>query len=559
MPVISAKLWDLARLVGKDLERDELFRYLTALKCEIERAEGGEIEYEANHDRPDLFSAEGLARAIRGLISRGEIPLKYRVINAGNIAYADQVPGRPYAAFAIVRDVLLDEEAIIQIMQLQEKLATTYGRSRRKASIGVYDLGEIELPLYYTTADPDGTKFIPLNEREEMSLREALGKTAKGAEYGHLVSDMQRFPVIKDSVGNVVSFPPIINADYNKIRESTRNILIDSTGLDPGVVVDMVTIMATSIAERSRSGVIEVVGTSYPSGLLVSAPRERGAEVSLRKKDITGLIGVELNEQDIERALKSHYYELVGGNEHGIAVRAPIYRVDVKTWVDVAEDIATAVGYDALGSLADSLPPSTSLGRIHPLEYLSRRIRDLLISLGFTEVANYMMSSEQVQLELLGARWEVFRVSNPRSERFTCIRTWLTPELIMTAFQNARKMPRLSVFEIGDVVVPDPQGETYARVERRIGFAITHEKATLTDGLAAVKSLMAELGLPYSFEAGNVPGLLAERTARILVNGREVGFVGEVHPAISAKFEHAFPLVVGEITLNKLLDFFAYS
>lgn len=559
MPVISVKLWDLARLVGRELERGEIFRYMTALKCEIERMEGGELEYEANHDRPDLFSAEGLARAIRGLMSKGDIPLRYRVADAGALAYADHVPGRPYAAFAIVRDVSLDEEAIIQIMQLQEKLATTYGRNRRKASIGVYDLDKIELPVYYTTADPDATRFTPLNEKEEMSLREALRKTAKGMEYGHLVEGMQQFPIIKDSAGNVVSFPPIINADYNKVTDSTRNILIDSTGLDPNIVVDMVTIMATSIAERSGSGVIEVITTRYPSGLSLSAPREKGAEISLRREDVIGLIGVEISERDIGSALRSHYYELLKSDERDIVVRAPVYRLDVRTWVDVAEDIATAIGYDILGSLADSLPPSGSPGRVHPLEYLSRKARDLMISLGFTEVANYMMSNEQVQLELLGAEWEVFRVSNPRSERFTCVRAWLAPELIMTAFHNARKRPRLSIFEIGDVVVPDPQFETYARVERRIGFVITHEKATLTDGLAVVKSLMSELGLPYSFEKGRMPGFLAERTAKILVNGREVGFVGEVHPAISAKFEHAHPVVVGEITLNKLLDFFTYS
>jgi phenylalanyl-tRNA synthetase beta chain len=59
-------LYDVSRLVGEELSAEELSELLPRLKCEVERVEGGYIDYEATHDRPDLFSAEGLARALKG-------------------------------------------------------------------------------------------------------------------------------------------------------------------------------------------------------------------------------------------------------------------------------------------------------------------------------------------------------------------------------------------------------------------------------------------------------------------------------------------------------------
>jgi len=64
-PVITVRKSDLETLVGRSLSREELLYLLAKLKCEVEELEDDVLTYEANSDRPDLFSVEGLSRALK--------------------------------------------------------------------------------------------------------------------------------------------------------------------------------------------------------------------------------------------------------------------------------------------------------------------------------------------------------------------------------------------------------------------------------------------------------------------------------------------------------------
>ncbi len=532
-----------------------MYRLLAKLKCEVEEVSGDKVILEASSDRPDLFSVEGIARALRPWLELKpkDITVKDSSVNG----YAEEIPQRPYVALAVVRDLVLTDEAIKQMMQLQEKIADTYGRRRRKISIGVYDLDKIKPPIYYKLADPDETRYRPLNEPKEMTLREVLEKTDKGQAYGYIIKDMEKYPILADSRGEVLSLVPILNSDDYKVTAETKNVLIDSTGTSLNDVVNAVTIMAYNIAERSRTGIIEVVAVNYVSGLVVKAPRISAEPIEVRVREVNRLLGTSLSAHEIAGLLRRFYYVIEDLKEDSLIVKAPVYRIDVKTWVDVAEDVAMAYGYERLGEEATSLPPTQTIGRIHPIEYVSRKVRDILIGLGFQEVANYMMSSRATQLHLLevGDR-EMFVVENPRSERFEGLRLWLAPQLVEVVAENAEKATKskLMIFEVGDVVIPDDTFETSARVERRVGFAITHEKATLTDGLAYVKAMFSELGVKPSFEKSHVSGFLPERTAAIKACGGDVGFVGEVNPQILLRLGLKNPLVIAEVSLSKIIS-----
>jgi len=553
VPVIRVSKRELESLLEVKLTISDIYKVLTRLKCEVERVENDEIEYEATSDRPDLYSVEGLSRAMRPWLGLAWKP--HTIIRSGVTGYAENIPERPYVALAIVKDLELSSEAISQIMGLQEKIAQTYGRSRRKVSIGLYDLDALKPPIFYKLVDPYKTKFRPLGEKELMSLREILKRTEKGLIYGHIIEKMNKFPVLQDSEEKILSLVPVINNEECKITENTRHVLIDATGTSLEDVVNAVTIMATSIAERSKTRLIEQVLVAYSSGLVIGAPRVKGAVIDVNVTDVNNLLGISLTVNDIKDFLeKYHYYKILRIGNDILTVEAPIYRIDVKSWVDIAEDVAIAYGYDKLGFEAQSLAPSTSIGRIHPVEYFSRIIRDIMVGLGFHEVANYIMSNRYVQLELLGAPWEMFLVENPRSERFEGLRIWLTPGLLLTLLENADKYSRLKIFEIGDVVIPDETFETRARVDRRLSLLIYHEKATLTDGLIHIKALMKELGLEVSFSKGLMPGFLPERTALINSCGENIGFVGEVHPKILLKLELKNPVVIAEISLSKILS-----
>ena len=555
MPVITVAKWDLERLMGRSLSHEEIMDLLPRVKCEVEEIIDDTISYEAPHDRPDLFSAEGLARALRLLLSIGGNEFMFE--DRGVKAYNTGVPRRPYIAFAIIEDLELDDESITQLMNLQEKLHITYARDRRKASIGLYDLDKFRLPVYYELVDPQTTRFTPLDETREMNLLEILESTEKGIKYRHLLEGWKKLPVIRDPNGLILSMPPIINSEDTKVTSDTKRVLIDSTGLDPKIVVDMVTIMATSVAERSNSRKIIFVDTIMPDKTIIRAPRIHGGRIEFSIDDAWNIIGLKIDNELLFKALSKMGYKLIGKRDGYIVVEPPPYRIDVLGWIDVVEDIAMAIGYEVIGEAGTELPPSYHTGRIHPIEFLSRRLRLLMVGMGFVEVANYMMSNPWIQNKVFNDDKPLVNVSNPKMEKYTCLRRWLTPGLLEFVKANQEKVKEINIFEIGDVAIYDPSIETGARIERRLGYAISHEKATLTDSLAVLRTLSETLGLKLLFMEKNIHGLLPERTASIIIGNVEIGFTGEIHPRTLTDLGIEKPVVVAEIIINKLLKLFS--
>ncbi len=551
VPVITVARWDLERLVGRRLSDEEVLDLLPRVKCEVEEVDSESICYEAPHDRPDLFSVEGLSRAIRLLL--GISGNDFEFIDRGYRAFNKGVPVRPYIALAVVEDLELDDEAVSQIMNLQEKLHTTYCRGRKKASIGVYDLEKIVFPIYYEPVDPGETRFKPLDSDREMSLREILEETEKGRAYSHLVRDWEKYPLLRDDKGTVLAFPPIINSEDTRVTTSTKHVLIDATGLSREIVVDIVTLMATSIAERSKTRRIACVEVCNGRKCFKS-PRTTGSRHKVSTGMCRSVLGVDISVDTIKSCLKKMGYRILRNVGDTVYVEAPVYRLDVLEWIDVVEDIAMALGYEVIGEKAVSLPPATHSGRIHPIEYLSKRLKLLFIGLGFIEVANYMMSNPWIQNTVFNDDQPLIMVSNPKMEKYTCLRRWLTPGLLEVVKANIEKKKDIRVFEVGDVAIVDQSMETGARIERRIGYTISHEKATLTDSLAVLKTLSEILGLDIEFREHVIKGLLRERTAAIIVDGEEIGFTGEVHPETLVRLGINRPVVVGELIINKLLN-----
>lgn len=551
LPVVTVWKWDLERLLRRELSHREVVELLPKLKCEVEEFSGDLITYEAPHDRPDLFSAEGLARALRSLIT-GE-PQYFNLVDRGLKAFNYGVPLRPIAAFGVVEDLELDDEAVSQIMNLQEKLHATYCRNRAKASIGVYDLDKVALPVKYVLADPDSTYFTPLGEKRGMSLREIVSETEKGRVYGHIISSWEKYPLIIDSSGVILSMPPIINSDETKVTGETKRVLIDSTGVDLKTVLDMVTIMATSIAERSISRKIVFVDTYTSNGGVVRAPRASQGVLSINVEDASSLLGFKVDSNLAANSLSKMGHRVLSISESNVVVEVPPHRIDVISWVDLAEDIAMAAGYAEIGKIAFELPPAHHPGRVHPLEHLSRRIRHVFIGMGFIEVVNYMMSNPRAQNEVFGSKEPLVEVLNPKMDKYTCLRRWLTPGLLEVIQVNQERAKEIAIFEIGDVIVVDSSNEIGARSERRIGFAISSSEATLTDGLAVLKSLGDTMGWIVEFKENAITGFIPERTARVFINGVEAGFIGEIDPRTLVNLGVLKPVVVCELCLNKLL------
>src|SRR5438552_2693529 len=100
-------------------------------------------------------------------------------------------PIRPFISTAIVKGLRPTDEALKSWINLQEKLDQTYGRKRRRASIGFYQADLIQSPLSYTVANPDIITFAPLGSENKQSLRDIVENHPKGAEYGEIISQFE--------------------------------------------------------------------------------------------------------------------------------------------------------------------------------------------------------------------------------------------------------------------------------------------------------------------------------------------------------------------------------
>jgi len=127
---------------------------------------------------------------------------------------------------------------------MQEDLHFGIGRKRKKSSIGIHDLDAISFPLVYTTANRNH-KFIPLNSKKELSISEILKNTDVGKDYGSILGNSSKVPLILDANQKTVSFPPIINAAVTTVTTKTKNLFVEVTGINKEDAEDMLSVVAT--------------------------------------------------------------------------------------------------------------------------------------------------------------------------------------------------------------------------------------------------------------------------------------------------------------------------
>ncbi len=542
MPIIQVSIPDLERLTGIHLTQQRLENLMEVMKAEIEEIKWNEglLILEASHDRPDLFSAEGLARSIAYFAGVRE-PRKYEKINSGIALDVSHPPSyRPYAFLAVVRNVELDEEAIKQLVQLQEKLHLTYGRDRELVSIGFYDLKKVKPPLRYIAVKE--MKYIPLGYEEAMTFSEVLEKTEKGRAYAHLVRKGE-YPALIDSTGKVLSFPPVLNGEDTKVTESTTDLVIDVTGVEPHLMMKVLNVVSTSIAERSENHSVEIVKlTGCSDAGYTYSPQLEGKIININHRTIENILGFNVSKTQALTVLKKHGY-LVEEEELGLKVWVPPYRIDVLTEEDIVEDVAIGIGYNTIQT--EVLPPSHG-GVVSGIERMSNALRMLVSGMGIQEVVNFMLVDPEV-LNLVTDSAFV-EVENPKMKTFSAVRNTLIASLLLTAQANQERVGNMEVFEVGDVVLVENQR---ARTARMLGILLMGDY-TLTEGIATFKAISEVLGMKVSFKPMFSKPFIKGRCASIEVGKEKLGIVGEIDPSVLVKLGIKKPVVTGELSVDSI-------
>ena len=536
MPIIKLNYQYLEELVGAD--REAMLARLPMIGCEIERMEEDHADAEFFPDRPDLFSTEGVAHALRGFLSLETGLRDYPVTPSGMSFSVDPrlAAIRPCLGTAVIRGLDFSEAAIESLMGLQEALHWAVGRGRGKVAIGVHDLDRVVPPFRYLASERSRS-FVPLDYDRPMTMEEILTEHPKGRDYAHLVQDLPRFPLIVDSRDQVLSFPPIINGELTRVTAETRNILLDTTGTDMRAVMTAVRILCTALAETgARIESVSIDGVPCPD----LSPVERVVSVSACSR----LIGIPVTPASMAELLGKMRFGAKPLDGDRVLVRVPCYRSDIMHDWDVYEDVAIAYGYDRF---APALPRVATIGAKHPVTALGEAVRAFFTGMGYLEVIPFTLTNERVLFTRMQRepRASALRVKYPISEEHTVIRTDILPLLLETLQANRHRELPQRVFAIGDVV---EGGETF----QKVAAASIHPGADFTEAYAAVDALVRDLALPLGVQESGDPAFIDGRRGDLVGVGDKTrrGSFGEIHPAVLSGFELEHPVAALELDLR---------
>lgn len=252
MPTIEFSFEELCNFLGRNYQPEELKDKISMLGVDLEKIDKESIIMEIFPNRPDLLSIEGFSRALSGILNVETGLKNYPVHDSKVKLFVEKsVEGvRPYISAGIVKNVEIDENFLISLMNIQEKLHLTHGRNRNKVAIGVHDFSKVKAPFFYKAVKPKEISFVPLDYAEKLNLEEILKKHPKGIEYAFTLEGKERYPIILDKDENVLSFPPIINGELTRVTSNTKELFIDVTGLDENSVEKALSILVTAIADR---------------------------------------------------------------------------------------------------------------------------------------------------------------------------------------------------------------------------------------------------------------------------------------------------------------------
>jgi phenylalanyl-tRNA synthetase beta chain len=528
-------------------------------------------------NRPDLWATAGCARQLR-LHGGGKRPEYPFFSSPGNTQKASRklrveasvARVRPYLAGFIASGKAITDAALRDMIQTQEKLAWNFGRKRRTISMGLYRIGIIQWPIVYKAVDPDSVSFVPLQWDTPLTLREILKQHPKGREYAFIQEHEPLHPLLVDSRGAVLSYPPIINsADLGAVQVGDRDLFVELTGTDMPSVTLAASIMACDLADQGYT--IEPVEVDYeydtPFGRQVTNPYYFQEPVFCSLARIEKFLGEKLDgdacvaalERMGCRAEKARSREKGGeagpgqaAEVEGVRAWPPEYRNDFLHAADVAEDVMIGRG---LGSFKPERPRDFTVGRLSPITLFSRKVKEILVGLGYQEmIYNYLGSRKDLVENMRGDGARIIKIANPMSENYGYVRDSVLASLLSSEAASGHAMYPHRIFEVGKIACRDP-AENYGTSTRQYaGFLQAGNDANFNTAAGQIQTLFYYMNREYTLEESADRRFIPGRAAALLCGGKPVGVFGEIHPQVLENWGILMPCIAAEIDLDALLD-----
>ncbi|MBX8513146.1 phenylalanine--tRNA ligase subunit beta [Pseudomonas cichorii] len=542
------------------------------------------IEVDLTPNRGDCLSVAGLAREV-GALYAAQVT---RPHVAPVAAVHDEV--RPVELLApaacprylgrVIRNVDLSRPTPLWMVERLRRSdvrsidaavdITNYVMLELGQPLHAFDLAEINGGIRVRMAE-EGEKLVLL-DGQEVSLRaDTL-----------VIADHQR----------ALAIAGIMGGEHSGVTTNTRDIFLESAFFDTISVAGKARSyglhtdashryergvdwqLAREAMERATGLLLEITGGE--AGPIIEAVSEQHlpsiASVTLRASRVEQMLGLVIENAEIERLLTALGLKLSNESAGQWRVEVPSHRFDISLEVDLIEELARLYGYN-------HLPVRYPQARLAPQAKAEARgdlpeLRRLLVARGYQEAITYSFIDPKA-FELFSPGVEPLLLANPISNDMAAMRSSLWPGLVKALQHNLnRQQDRVRMFESGLRFVGQLDGLKQEPMLAGVvcgsrlpeGWAQGRDAVDFFDVKADVEAVLGFAGAlgEFTFSAGQHPALHPGQTARIERDGREVGFLGAIHPELAKNLGldrpvFVFELILGEVSTGRLPKFHELS
>lgn len=437
-----------------------------------------------------------------------------------------------------------------------------------------YILALFGQPLHAFDYDKVGNHIVVKNAVADQEFVTLDEQTRKLADYDIMITDGTNNLCLGGIMGGLDS----------EVTNETKNILLEAAVFDPATIRKTATRLNlhSEASQRYERGVDvnrTKLALDYACYLfkelceaeIVNEPGFSGIkeiedkEIKITEEDINSLLGTNITSSEIKKILESLSFKVTDD----LTVYVPNRRPDITIKEDIIEEVARIYGYDKLPL---THPTDDSLGKHNLTQKKTKLIRNTMLSLGLDNVVTYsLVSEEDNNLFTINHEDNALNIEllMPLTEDRKILRKGLIPSLLNVVKYNfSRKNKDVNIFEISKV---------YYKTEEDINASNKYEKTILAGALSnefsntlwkgqkeivdfyLVKGLLEQLAtslntkFDFVKEDKECDEMHPNRTAKILWNGKQIGFVGEVHP----KYAHENDLdnvYVFELMIDELIN-----
>ena len=526
------------------------------------------LDFEITSNRPDCFSIEGLGRETA--ISLGEKFKNPRKNLAKEVKKVNEIEGLKVDIEA--KDLCYRYMArVLKNVKIEE--SPDWMKRRLKAcgvrsinnivDITNYVMLEIGEPMHAFDINSVEGKHIIVRRAKDNETITTLDEEKRNLDSSMLVIADEEKPVaiagvmggansgITENTKTVVFEAAVFKRGSVRLTAKKVGLRTESStryekGLSPEIALRAIN-RAIELAEQIGAGkAVEEVIDVYPE-------KEEQKIIPFEPEKVNNLLGMKISKEEMITILENLEIKVKGN-----MLEIPYFRTDIERTADIAEEIIRIHGYDKLQSTL--INAETTLGAKTKEQKLQDKIKELLVSKGFSEMYSFAFISPEDFEKCKLDSTKAIKIKNPLGEDYSLMRTSMMPTVLQSITTNYNKKNKeVSLFEIGKTYTDEQgnieKGEIPTETEK-IAFATYGKNADFYIIKGIIENILEISNIArYQIERAKTETLHPGKSAEIYVGKDSISKFGEVHPQILANYGINEKVYYAEIDLSKFVKY----